>query len=379
MTDEAATETRIHPFRIDVPEVALDDLRARLAAAHWPDQLPGAGWTYGVPLERLKELAGYWRTGYDWRRHERALNRFPQFTTTIDGQHVHFFHVRSPEPEAVPLLLTHGWPASGAEFAELIGPLTDPRAHGGDPADAFHVVVPSIPGYGFSGPTTEAGWGVTRIARAWAELMRRLGYHRYGAQGGDWGARVSPELARLDGDRMIGLHLNAFIAFPDDNLDGLTESELAIVDALNNWSGERSGYAQIQGTRPQTLAYGLVDSPTGLLAWDTEWFDAYGDDVGGIEADRILTTVTITWLTGTAGSSARLYREGAANWEQEIAFSPVPTGIAVFPGDATIRRFAEREHKVVHWSEFDRGGHFAALQVPELLTGDIRAFFRRVR
>ncbi|AXB42618.1 epoxide hydrolase family protein [Amycolatopsis albispora] len=373
------TDTQPHPFRIDVPEAALDDLRARLAAARLPDQLPGTGWTYGVPLERLTELAEYWRTGYDWRRHERELNRFDQFTTTIDGQRVHFFHVRSPEPGALPLLLTHGWPASGAEFAELIGPLTDPRAHGGDPADAFHVVVPSIPGYGFSGPTTETGWDVTRIARAWAELMRRLGYHRYGAHGGDWGARISPELARLDGEHVMGLHLNAFVAFPDNDIDGLTEHERQVADGLSNWDGERTGYAQIQATRPQTLAYGLVDSPTGLLAWDTEWFDAYGDDVGGISADRILTMVTITWLTGTAGSSARLYREGAANWAPDKPFCPVPTGIAVFPGDATIRRFAEREHRVVHFTEFDRGGHFAALQVPDLLTGDLRAFFRGLR
>jgi pimeloyl-ACP methyl ester carboxylesterase len=372
----------IRPFRVDIPQADLDDLRDRLARTRWPDELSGVGWSYGVPLDRLKELADHWRTTYDWRRHEARLNEFPQFTTVIDGQNVHFLHVRSPEPGALPLILTHGWPGSVAEFLELIGPLTDPRAHGGDPADAFHVVVPSIPGYGFSGPTTATGWGVSRIARAWAELMSRLGYERYGAQGGDWGARISPELARVAPDHVAGLHLNGFLAFPSGDpaeVEALTAVERARLANISGWAGERSGYAQIQSTRPQTLAYALLDSPVGQLAWNLEWFDGYGQGAGTIDRDVILTNVALYWLTGTAGSSARLYKEGAASWGRQVELSPVPTGMAVFPGDSTIRSFAAREHTVTHWSEFDRGGHFAALQAPDLLVGDVREFFRGVR
>jgi pimeloyl-ACP methyl ester carboxylesterase len=375
-------DTDIHPFRIDVPEADLDDLRDRLSRTRWPDELPGVGWSYGVPLQRLKELTEYWRTKYDWRAYEAVLNDFPQFTTAIDGQNVHFLHVRSPEPDALPLILTHGWPGSVAEFLDVIRPLSDPRAHGGDPADAFHVVAPSIPGYGFSGPTTATGWDVPRIARAWAELMRRLGYQRYGAQGGDWGARISPELARVDPVHVAGLHVNAFLAFPSGDpadTQGLTEPEQARLRRLSRWNSERSGYAQIQATRPQTLAYALVDSPVGQLAWNTEWFDDYGNNIGAIDPDAILTNVTLYWLTGTAGSSARLYKEAAASWGRHLERSEVPTGIAVFPGDSTIRRFAEREHTVVHWSEFNHGGHFAALQAPQFLIEDIRQFFRHVR
>ncbi|WP_433356569.1 epoxide hydrolase family protein [Microtetraspora malaysiensis] len=374
--------TDIRPFRSDIPQSELDDLRARIAATRWPDEIPGTAWSYGVALGRVKELAEHWRTAYDWRAHEARLNGFPQFTTTIDGQNVHFLHVRSPEPDALPLILTHGWPGSVAEFLDLIGPLTDPRGHGGDPADAFHVVVPSIPGYGFSGPTTATGWDVPRIARAWAELMRRLGYARYGAQGGDWGARISPELARTAPDRVAGLHVNAFFALPSGDpgeMDGLTDAERARLAGITRWNGERSGYAAIQSTRPQTLAYALLDSPVGQLAWYLEWFDGYGQGVGGVDRDAILTNVTLYWLTRTAGSAARLYKEAAASWGRRFERCPVPTGMAVFPGDSTVRAFAEREHAVVHWSEFDRGGHFAALQTPDLLVEDVRAFFRRVR
>ncbi|MGW5485620.1 epoxide hydrolase family protein [Streptosporangium sandarakinum] len=374
-------DREIRPFRIDIPQADLDDLRDRLGRTRWPDELPDVGWSYGVPLGRLRELAEYWRTGYDWRRHEARLNAFPQYTTTIDGQNVHFLHIRSPEPDAFPLILTHGWPGSVAEFLEVAGPLADPRAHGGDPADAFHLVIPSIPGYGFSGPTTETGWDVSRVARAWAELMSRLGYERYGAHGGDWGARISPELTRIDSGHVAGLHMNSFVAFPGDPAEAgdLSEAERKRLEKITRWSDERSGYAQIQSTRPQTLAYALVDSPVGQLAWNTEWFDDYGHGVGAMDPDAILTNVTLNWLTGTAGSAARLYREAAASWGREVEFCPVPTGLAVFPGDSTVRPFAEREHRVVHWSEFDRGGHFAALQAPDLLTGDIREFFRLVR
>jgi pimeloyl-ACP methyl ester carboxylesterase len=377
-----ADNTEIRPFHIDIAQTELDDLRDRLARTRWPDELPGVGWSYGVSLGRVKELAEYWRTRYDWREHETRLNKSPQFTTTIDGQNIHFLHVRSPEPDAMPLILTHGWPGSVAEFLDVIGPLTDPRAHGGDPADAFHVVAPSLPGYGFSGPTDETGWGVQRIARAWAELMRRLGYERYGAQGGDWGAQISPELGRTDPAHITGVHVNAFVASPVGNpgeTDGLTEAEQARLEGLGRWRTERSGYAMIQSTRPQTLAYALVDSPVGQLAWNTEWFDDYGENVGAVDRDAILTNVTLYWLTGTAGSAARLYREGAASWGRIVEPSTVPTGVAVFRGDSSIRRFAERDFTIVHWSEFDRGGHFAAMQAPDLLVGDVREFFRHIR
>ncbi|MDN3352974.1 epoxide hydrolase family protein [Actinomadura sp. DC4] len=367
------------PYRIDIPQADLDDLRERLSRTRWPDAWPG--WSYGIPVERVRSLVDHWRTGYDWREHEAALNAFPQFTTEIDGQNVHFLHVRSQEPFAMPLILSHGWPSTVADLLPVIGPLTDPRAYGGDPADAFHVVAPSLPGYGFSGPTSEAGWDVTRIARAWAVLMDRLGYASYGAQGGDWGARISPELGRVDPSRVVGVHVNALVALPTGDpseLEGLTPVELERMSALGRWHEERSGYAQIQSTRPQTLAYGLADSPVGQLAWYTEWFDDYGENVGGIDRDAILTNVSAYWLTGTAASAARLYREAAGSWGRAER-SPVPLGVAVFPGDSTVRRLASRDHAVAHWSEFDRGGHFASLQAPDLLVGDVRDFFRKLR
>jgi pimeloyl-ACP methyl ester carboxylesterase len=374
------TTAEIRPFRMEIPEADLDDLRERLDRIRFPDELPGVGWDYGVPLGYVKELAEYWRTTYDWREHEARLNEFPQFTTSIDGQNVHFLHVRSPESEALPLVITHGWPGSIAEFAQIIGPLTDPRAHGGDPADAFHVVVPSIPGFGFSGPTREAGWGIRRVARAWAELMRRLGYGRYGAQGGDAGSLISPELGRLDPERVVGVHVNALVptlAPPEDQLEALTDAEQARLAGLERWK-ELSGYAVIQGTRPQTLAYALADSPVGQLGWYSDWFAAHGEKVGVLNRDAILTNVMLYWLTGTAGSAARLYKEMADAWEPAER-SPVPVGVAVFPGDASVRRFVEREHDVAHWSEFERGGHFAAMEAPDLLVGDVREFFRALR
>ncbi len=383
-TGAARPDAAIRPFRIDVPQADLDDLRDRLARTRWPDELPGVGWDYGVPLAYMKELAAYWRDSYDWRTHEARLNAFPQFTTTIDGANVHFLHVRSPESDALPLIMTHGWPGSVAEFLEIIGPLTDPRAHGGDPADAFHLVIPSIPGFGFSGPTRETGWDTRRIARAWAELMRRLGYERYGAQGGDFGSLISPEVGRGDPAHVLGVHVNALVTMTIASTDpaameGLTETEQARLANLERWQRELSGYAMIQGTRPQTLAYGLADSPSGQLAWNVDWFAAHGDKVGVLDRDAILTNVMLYWLTDTAGSAARLYREGGEFWGAAPQRSTVPTGVAVFPGDTPIRRFAERAHTIVHWSEFDRGGHFAAMEAPDLLIGDVRAFFRRFR
>jgi epoxide hydrolase len=380
----------LRPFRIAVPEAALDDLRDRLARTRWPDELPGVGWSRGVPLGYLKALAEYWRTGYDWRAQETILNAYPQFTTTIDGANVHFLHVRSPEQNALPLIITHGWPGSIVEFLDIIGPLSDPRGHGGDPADAFHLVIPSIPGYGFSGPTRDTGWTTSRVARAWAALMSRLGYARYGAQGGDWGAFVSPALGRVDPEHVVGVHVNAatmgfipFGAVDPDELATFTAAEQERLERLNRFLSDGNAYFQIQATRPQTLAYGLTDSPVGQLAWIVEkfkeWTHAAELPEDAVDRDRILTNVMLYWLTGTAGSSARLYYENmrAGSWGQQPTTSP--TGVAVFAEDIAIRRYGERGNTIVHWSEFDRGGHFAALEAPDLLVGDVRAFFRRFR
>ncbi|HEY1320301.1 MAG TPA: epoxide hydrolase [Streptosporangiaceae bacterium] len=378
-------EPAIQQFRIDVPQAGLDDLKARLARTRWPDQLPGVGWGYGIALDYVKELAEHWRTRYDWRVHEQRLNAFPQFTTTIDGQNIHFLHVRSPERDALPLIITHGWPGSVVEFMEIIGPLTDPRAHGADPADAFHLVVPSIPGFGFSGPTRDTGWDVGRIARAWDELMQRLGYPRYGAQGGDWGSSISRELGLIVPGHLTGVHLNMLFPQVRDEPADLTDEERARLQAFRRFRSTGSGYYAIQSTRPQTLAYGLTDSPAGQLAWIAEKFGEWTDRGLPDEAvgrDQLLTNVTLYWVTGTAGSSARLYYEAArARAWGPPATSTVPTGVAVFPREIAppIRRFAEQSNNVVHWAEFDRGGHFAAMEVPDLLTGDVREFFRRFR
>ncbi|WP_285775770.1 epoxide hydrolase family protein [Microtetraspora sp. NBRC 13810] len=375
------------PFRIDIPQADLDELADRLARTRWPDELPGVGWSYGVNKDYLLELVDHWRTGYDWREHEARLNRLPQYTTTIDGQNIHFLHVRSPEPDAVPLILTHGWPSTVYDFMDLIGPLTDPRAHGGDPADAFHVVAPSLPGFAFSGPTGATGWGSRRIARAWDELMRGLGYDRYGAQGGDFGSVVSPELGRIAPERVIGVHVNALVtaSMPADpsDLDRLSEAEREAAGRNKMAWYAHSGYATQMSTRPQTLAYALNDSPAGQLAWNLEWFvdwDPTATRQTPIDRDAFLTDVTIFWLTGTAGSAARIYLEaGGEAWGTRPARSPVPTGVACFLGDGAIRGLAELSHTITHWSDYAEGGHFASLQAPGPLVSDIRAFFRTLR
>jgi pimeloyl-ACP methyl ester carboxylesterase len=382
-----AHHSEITPYSIDIPQSALDDLKERLGRTRWPDELPGVGWDLGVPLDYLKDLTEYWATTYHWRIQEKALNEFPQFTTLIDNQNVHFLHVRSTEPEALPLLITHGWPGSIAEFLNIIDPLVNPAAHGGDPADAFHVIAPSIPGFGFSGPTHETGWNTARVAKAWADLMSRLGYERYGAQGGDTGAMVSPQLGQIDSAHVVGIHVNSLVTFPSgkpDELNDLSGADQKRLALMQRWQNELSGYAILQSTRPQTLAYALTDSPVGQLAWIVEKFKDWTDPAAplpedAVDRDHLLTDVSIYWLTATAGSSARLYYEGAKSWGQTSEPSGVPTGVAVFPMDVTIRPIAEREHNIVRWTEFDRGGHFAAMEAPDLLVGDVREFFRPLR
>jgi epoxide hydrolase len=399
-----ASDAEIRPFRIAVPDEDLDDLRQRLARTRWPAELPGVGWSRGVPLDYLKELAGYWADGFDWRKQEAMLNELPQFVTVIDGQPIHFLHVRSLEPDALPLLVTHGWPSSPVEFLRVIGPLTDPRGHGGDPADAFHLVIPSLPGYGFSTPVREPGWGnLFRVAQAWAELMGRLGYGRYAVQGTDVGAGVAGMLPMVDPGRVAGVHLTGTAAGmpfgPPIELDGLSEADRARAERFNAFQADGLGYLHIQATRPHTLAYALNDSPAGQLAWIVEKFKEWTDPASelpedAVDRDQLLTTVSITWFTGAGASSAHATYEGMQAWRQMAARqaaepagdqewsggagSTPPTGVAVFAADNTVRSLFD-PGSTMHWSEFDRGGHFPAMEVPDLLVGDIRAFFRPLR
>ncbi|MEV6525927.1 epoxide hydrolase family protein [Longispora sp. NPDC051575] len=379
----------IFPFKIAIDEAKLVDLRERLAATHWPAQLPGAAWAKGAPTSYLRELAEYWRTSYDWREHEALLNSYPQFTTDVDGVTLHFLHVRSPEPDALPLVLAHGWPGSIIEFLDVIGPLTDPRNHGGDPADAFHLVIPCLPGFGFSSAPTEPGWDSRRMAGAIAEVMTRLGYDRYGAQGGDFGAFVAPDLARVAPERVVGVHVNAasagFIPFggvDEATLAGFTEAERVRYERMQGFMSTGNAYFQIQATRPQTISYALTDSPVGLLAWIVEKFQewTFGDGLPetAVDRDRMLTNIMLYWLTGSAGTAANLYYESvnSHNWPTP---SGVPTGVAVFAEDIAIRQYGDQVNTITHWAEYDRGGHFAAMEVPDLLAEDVRTFFRTVR
>jgi pimeloyl-ACP methyl ester carboxylesterase len=380
------SNAEISPFRIEIPQSDLDDLADRLTRTRWAASLPGAAWSRGVPVEYLRGLADYWRDGFDWRAAEARLNAYPQFTTEIDGQRIHFLHVRSQVPGATPLLLAHGWPGSIVEFSHLIGPLTDPVAHGGTPDQAFHLVIPSLPGFAFSAPVTEAGWGTRRMARAFAELMRRLGYDRYGAQGGDFGAFVAPDLGRVDPEHVIGVHVNAatmgFIPhgdIPETDLAALSPVEQARAQRMASFLTEGNAYFQIQATRPQTLSYALTDSPVGQLAWIVEKFKEWTSAArelpeDAVARDDILTNVSLYWFTGTAASSANLYYE-AVHGQDWPTPSPTPTGVAVFAEDIAIRRYAEQTYNIVHWSDIDAGGHFAALETPDLLAADIRTFF----
>jgi pimeloyl-ACP methyl ester carboxylesterase len=386
----------IRPFRVEVPEADLEDLRYRLSRTRWPDELPDVGWSYGVPLGYLRDLAEYWRTSYDWRACEARLNAYPQFTTTIDGANIHFYHLRSPQPDAMPLLLMHGWPGSVVEFLEVMGPLTDPVAYGGQEKDAFHVVVPSMPGFGFSGPTTETGWHAWRIAEAYPLLMARLGYDRYGAHGTDWGSRIVRDMGFTDPEHIIALHTTLLRSLPTtEELDTLTDDERDRLGDFARFGNELNGYMKVQGTRPQTLAYALTDSPVGQLAWIVEkfkdWADAPNVPEDAVERDLILTNVMLYWLTGTANSSSRIYYEHAhwsgndqpdprLNWNTPRP-STVPTGVAVFPHELfrSVRRFCERSDNIVRWTDYDRGGHFSGLEVPDLLLDDLRDFFRMFR
>jgi len=393
-----STDHDIHPFRIDIPQADLDDLADRLARTRWAAELPGEDpWARGVPTAYLEELVAHWAHTYDWREHEARLNDLPQFTTTVDGQNIHFLHVRSPHDDALPLLLTHGWPGSVVEFLDVIGPLTDPTAHGGEPGDAFHLVVPSIPGFAFSTPLVGAGWDTDRVAQAFVTLMARLGYERYGAQGGDFGAMICPAVGRLDAGHVVGVHVNAatagFISFTppsEDDLAEMTDLEKRRLERLQYYMNEQVGYAQLQGTRPQTLAHGLTDSPVGQLAWIVERFKEWTDDAAdlpedAVRRDHMLTNVMLYWLTASAGTAANIYYEamhpagGGGGWGHAVERNPVPTGVAAFSTDIAIRRYAEEANTITHWSDFDAGGHFAAMEAPELLVGDVREFFRTVR
>ncbi|MGH7286714.1 MAG: epoxide hydrolase family protein [Myxococcota bacterium] len=379
----------IRPFKIEVPDAVLEDLQARLARTRWPDQIPGTGWEYGSELAYVQQLCESWRSSYDWRKHEAALNRWPQFTTAIDGQRLHFVHAKSKHASAFPLIITHGWPGSVVEFQKLLPLLVDPTAHGGDAADAFHVVCPSLPGYGWSGPTQERGWDPERIGRAEVELMRRLGHARYGAQGGDWGSLVTAWIARLDPAHCAGIHLNMLIAPPppDARPEALATDEQQRLAHAAAFQGEGTGYQAIQGTKPQTLAYGLSDSPAGLAAWIVEKFRAWGDCRGDVESvftrDELLTNLTLYWVTGTINSSTRLYYEMRKSGKLPISEGriEVPTGVAVFPKELynAPRAWAEGHYNITHWSVFPAGGHFAAMEQPAELAADLRKFFRTVR
>jgi pimeloyl-ACP methyl ester carboxylesterase len=373
----------VEPFIIDVPASELADLRDRLRRTRWPEPATVGDWSQGAPLAAVQALCRYWAQDYDWPARQTYLNSFPQFRTTIDGLAVHFLHVRSPHEGALPLVLTHGWPGSFVEFLEAIGPLTDPAAHGGDPADAFDVVVPSLPGYGFSDKPSAPGWGIRRIAVAWAELMARLGCRRYGAQGGDWGSAVTLALAQQDAEHLAGVHVNLLRVSPARGSE-LTGEEQAALDATTHYDTNESGYLHIQSTRPQTLGYGLVDSPAAQCAWILEkfwaWTDTDGDPVGALGADRILDNIMLYWIPAAATSSSRLYWESVR--DLRTGGVTVPLGVSVFPKEIfrPSRRFAERHFPDIrYWGTPPAGGHFAAFEQPALFVEEVRRFFRTVR
>ena len=378
----------VEPFRIHVDDAVLADLRHRLEQTRFPEPVPGTGWEYGTPIGYVQELVAYWRQEYDWRSQEAQLNEFDHFTTRIDDQRLHFVHARSPHPEALPLLLVHGWPGSFVEFLDVIPLLTDPVAHGGRAEDAFHVIAPSLPGYAFSEPPRTPGWDIARVARAFVELAARLGYPRYGAQGGDWGAQITTRMATLDAEHCVGLHLNMPIAGPREGSPPLTEEEQADLAVMARFQREFAAYAQVQGSSPQTLGIALDDSPAGVLAWIVERFRNWSDCDGDVERvfarDRLLTNVMLYWVTKTFTSSARLYWETMHSGVLQAPLEPVrvPTGVARYPKEEILRfprSWVEQRYDVTHWVDMPRGGHFAAMEQPELFADDLRTFFRSVR
>jgi pimeloyl-ACP methyl ester carboxylesterase len=396
MTNSAVTDTAtIRPFRIDIPQADLDDLSARLGRTRWPGQSPESGWSRGVPLDYVQGLSRYWATGFDWRKQEAELNQFDQFLTTIAGQDIHFLHVRSPEPTARALILIHGWPSSPFEFIKVIGPLTDPRAYGLDPASAFHVVIPSLPGYGFSTPVTAPGAGnLFRVAQQFAELMDRLGYRQFAVHATDAGTGVAGMLPMVAPGRVIGIHLTGTLAAmpfgPAVDVSGLTAADRGRAERFNQFQADGLGYLHVQSTRPQTLAYALTDSPVGQLAWIVEKFQEWTDPAAAspeaaVGRDELLTTVSIFWFTGAGASSAHAVYDGMQAWRAMSAQSAdggdwsgapgPPVGYAVFAADTTIRALADPTGQIAHWSEFDQGGHFPAMEAPTLLVADIREFF----
>jgi epoxide hydrolase len=374
----------IVPFKINVADDVLEDLRSRLRATRWPEAELVEDWSQGVPLAWISEVCRYWAEDYDWRRREEALNRFDHFTTPIDGLDIHFIHQRSPHPDAMPLVITHGWPGSIVEFHKVIEPLVDPVAHGGDAADAFDVICPSLPGFGFSGKPTGTGWGVEKIANAWAELLARLGYDRYGAQGGDWGSAVTRSLGAQDPDHCLGIHVTlAMSTAPKVDGEPTPEEQRAIAGAqyYREWD---SGYSQEQRTRPQTIGYSLVDSPAGQAAWILEkfwaWTDCDGHPENVLTRDELLDNVMLYWVTAAGASSARIYWESFGSRNSQTV--DVPTGVAVYPKEIVtpVRAWMEPGYTDIrHWSEQPKGGHFAAFEQPELFVDDVRSFFRLLR
>jgi pimeloyl-ACP methyl ester carboxylesterase len=374
----------VRPFCIDVADDVLDDLRTRLSRTRWPEAECVQDWTQGIPLGYTRDLTAYWADVYDWRSREAALNRFDQFIVEIDGVDIHFIHQRSPHEEAFPLVITHGWPGSIVEFRNVIEPLTNPTAHGGRAEDAFHVVCPALPGYGFSGKPTHSGWGVERIAQAWEALMLRLGYERYGAQGGDWGAAITTQMGRNRG-HCAAIHLNMPIAYPPaGGIADPTEEEQLALAALTAHQRWGTGYSEQQSTRPQTIGYGLADSPVGQMAWIVEkfaaWMDCDGHPENVLSRDELLDNVMIYWATNSGSSSARLYWESFKTLDATTRVE-LPTGIAAFPKEVlrSPRSWCEPIYNITHWTTMPRGGHFAALEQPGLFVDDVREFFETVR
>ncbi len=397
-TTERPAAAAVRPFRIDVPEEELTELRRRVTATRWPSRELVADRSQGVQLAAVQELARYWATEYDWRRCEARLNALPQFTTEIDGVDVHFLHVRSPHPDALPLVMTHGWPGSVVELLETVGPLTDPTAHGGSAEDAFHLVLPSLPGYGFSGEPTETGWDVARTGRAWAELMRRLGYTRYVAQGGDVGAGVTDAMGRQAPEGLLGIHMNLLVTALGPPLPADTAEERAATDALATFRASGFAYFLEMATRPQTIGYALLDSPVALAAWlldhDTDSYEKIarafvdGRPTGNLTRERVVDNITLYWLTGTGASAARSYWDsyGVAATAAAAGQAPpdvtVPVAFTTFPGEIwrTPRSWAERSYPTLsYFNEVDAGGHFAAWEEPDLFTAELRAAFRPLR